>query len=89
MWKIQDLSEPSQAHQEAQWPEGSVPRKCYGSRFSVMRKEKEVKQASIRSITRDRKTSHWVPASRAVYYGKRRARLHCAFTPTDHLPECS
>lgn len=54
-----------------------------------MRKEKEVKQAFIRSITRDRKTSHWVPVSRGVYPGKRRARLHCAFTPTDHLPECS
>lgn len=36
VWKIQELSEPSEARQEAQWPEGLVPQKCYDSRICVM-----------------------------------------------------
>lgn len=91
MWKIQELSEPSEARQEAQWPEGPVLQKCYDSRICVMQQgEGSEAGLSLRSITRDRKASHWVPVSTGVYPGKKRepdTTVHSH--PPESLPECS
>lgn len=69
MWKIQELSEPSEARQEAQWPEGPVLQKCYDSRICVMQQGEGSEAGLSLSITRDRKASHWVPVSTGVYPG--------------------